>query len=80
MALSLEDPQTDRPAGYLVLSRQADGSWREVGEVARQPGLTARTSRRRAIEQATGSRAPIGDFAVLPLSEWTVARDCTFPA
>jgi hypothetical protein len=54
--------------------REPDGRWREVAEVRRRPGLAARASRLRAIEETVGEAAPLGTFAVLPLSEWRLAR------
>jgi hypothetical protein len=61
--------------GYVVLRELEPGHWYLVGEADRKPGLTARASRVRAIEDITGT--PPGDgesYAVLPRSEWRVAR------
>jgi hypothetical protein len=62
-------------SGYIVLTRESDGRWREVGEVKRKPGLAARASRLRAIEEVTGGNVGEAIFAVLPLSEWRLACD-----
>jgi hypothetical protein len=61
--------------GYVVLREAAAGHWVEVDHVDRRPGLTARSSRVHAVRDAIG-REPAEDevYAVLPRSEWRVAR------
>jgi len=59
-----------------VFQEQRNGDWRVVGEVARRPGLPARRSRAQAIVDALGREPRAGEaYAVLPRSEWRVARD-----
>jgi hypothetical protein len=63
-------------AGGYVVRREAEaGHWVVVGDVDRQPGLTARKSRIQAVRDAIG-REPAEDetCAALPGSEWRVAR------
>jgi hypothetical protein len=63
------------PYGYVVLREVEPGHWYLIGEVDRKPGLTARASRVRAVEETTGSAPGEGEvYAVLPRSEWRVAR------
>jgi hypothetical protein len=60
---------------YVVLREVEPGHWYVVGDVDRRPGMTARLSRVRAVEDAIGGAASEGDvYAVLPRSEWRVAR------
>jgi hypothetical protein len=62
--------------GYVVLREVEAGHWVFVAEVARRPGLPARASRVQAVADATGSGPAAGEvYAVLPRSEWRVARD-----
>ncbi len=61
--------------GYVVLREVEPGHWHLVGEADRRPGLTARKSRVQAVKDTTGSDPGDGEvFAVLPRSEWRVAR------
>jgi hypothetical protein len=61
--------------GYVVLREIEPGHWFLVGEADRRPGLTARKSRIQAVKDTTGSDPADGDtFAVLPRSEWRMAR------
>lgn len=61
-------------AGYLVLQLEDDGRWREVGEVRRRSGLTARAARVEAVAAAGGDR-DVSCYAAVSLSEWRAARD-----
>jgi hypothetical protein len=63
-------------SGYIVLQRLEGDDWRVLGDADRQPGLTARRSRARAIRDVLG-REPTCDeaFSVLPRSEWRLALD-----
>ena len=65
-----------QPAGGYVVMREVEpGHWYVVGDVDRQPGLTARASRVQAIRDATGDDPVDGAvYAALPRSEWRVAR------
>jgi len=46
-----------------------------VGDVDRQPGLTARKSRVQAVRDAIGREPAEGEvYAALPRSEWRTAR------
>jgi hypothetical protein len=61
--------------GYVVLRELEPGHWYVVGDVDRRPGMTARLSRVRAVEDAIGGAASGGDvYAAVPRSEWRVAR------
>jgi hypothetical protein len=61
--------------GYVVLREVEPGHWHVVGDVDRRPGMTARLSRIRAVEDATGGTASEGDvYAAVPRSEWRVAQ------
>lgn len=61
--------------GYVVLREVEDGHWYLVGDVDRQPGLTARASRVQAVQDATNGTARPGEvYAAVPRSEWRVAR------
>ncbi|MCY1142383.1 hypothetical protein OWR29_30670 [Actinoplanes sp. Pm04-4] len=70
------DTQARPPQVYVVLREVGADTWQVIGEVPRHPGLPARRSRAKAIEEALG-RLPTGDerFAVLPRSEWRLAHD-----
>jgi hypothetical protein len=61
--------------GYVVQQVRGD-AWRVLGDVDRQPGLSARKSRAQAVRDALG-REPTSEevFAVLPRSEWRLALD-----
>ncbi len=66
---------------FVVLRRNADGRWEELGEVARRRGVPARAARTQAILDATGGRAADGEtYAAVLRSEWRVAMDWTPPA
>lgn len=59
----------------MVLRETGDGHWVIVGDVDRQPGLTARRSRLQAVREAVGREPADGEvYAALPRSEWQVAR------
>lgn len=59
-----------------MLRQLDDGRWELVGEVDRQPGLTARAARAKAIQQATEGKAQNGEvYAAVLRSEWRVALD-----
>ncbi len=61
--------------GYVVLHEVEPGHWHVVGDVDRRPGMTARLSRVRAVEDAIGGTASAGDvYAAVPRSEWHVAQ------
>ena len=61
---------------YVDLRETTEETWQFVAEVPRRPGLPARRSRARAVEDALGQPPPEGvRFAVLPRSEWRVALD-----
>ena len=67
-------------AGFVVLKLEKSGLWRFLGETNRQPGLTARAARARAIETLLGEAPSAHDqFAVIPRSEWRVALDHPLP-
>lgn len=69
-------PEKPVHAGYVVLQQVGEGEWRLVGEVDRTPGLPARRSRTRAIQDAIGREPQPGEaFAVVPRSEWRNALD-----
>ena len=62
--------------GYLVLQLVGDGTWREVGEIDRRPGLPARRSRGQAVGDVLGREPEPGAmFVVLPRSEWRNALE-----
>ena len=65
--------EANRP-GYVVFREIAPGRWEIVGEVDRRPGLPARRSRAQAVADVGGD--PKAAHAVVPRSEWRVARDC----
>jgi hypothetical protein len=65
--------ESKRP-GYVVLREIGPGRWEIVGEVDRRPGLPARRSRTEAVVDAGGD--PRAVHAVLPRSEWRIAREC----
>jgi hypothetical protein len=61
--------------GYVVLREVEPGHWYVVGDVDRRPGMTARVSRVRAVEDAIGGTASEDDvYAAVPRSEWRVAQ------
>jgi hypothetical protein len=61
--------------GYVVLREVEPGHWHVVGDVDRTPGMTARMSRVRAVEDVIGGTASEGDaYAAVPRSEWRVAQ------
>jgi hypothetical protein len=61
--------------GYVVLREAEAGRWVVMGDVDRRPGLTARNSRVHAVKDAIGREPAEGEvYAVLPRSEWRVAR------
>jgi hypothetical protein len=65
----------DGAGGYVVLHEAEAGQWVVVGDVDRQPGLTARRSRVQAVRDAIGREPADGEvYAALPRSEWRVAR------
>jgi len=67
--------------GFVVLRQVADGEWRLLGEARRQPGLTARAARSRAILDVTGGEARAGEvYAAVLRSEWRVAMDWAPPS
>jgi hypothetical protein len=70
------EPSPAAAGGYVVLREAEAGHWVIVGDVDRQPGLTARNSRIQAVRDAIG-REPADDevYAALPRSEWRVARN-----
>jgi hypothetical protein len=66
---------TRSAGGYVVLREVEPGHWHVVGDVDRRPGMTARLSRVRAVEDAIGGTASEGDvYAAVPRSEWRVAQ------
>jgi len=61
--------------GDVVLREAGAGQWVVVGDVDRQPGLTARKSRVQAVRDAIGREPAEGEvYAALPRSEWRTAR------
>jgi hypothetical protein len=63
-------------SGFVILHLLPDGCWEILDEVPRQPGLTARAARTRAVLEAShGAARPGKNYAAVPLSEWRVARD-----
>jgi|HubBroStandDraft_6_1064221.scaffolds.fasta_scaffold3180525_1 hypothetical protein len=61
--------------GYVVLREASAGHWIVISEVGRRPGLTARNSRVQAVRDAIGGEPAEGEaYAVVPRSEWRVAR------
>jgi hypothetical protein len=69
------DADTRSAGGYVVLREVEPGHWNVVGDVDRRPGMTARLSRVRAVEDAIGGTASEGDvYAAVPRSEWRVAQ------
>jgi len=61
--------------GYVVFRRVGDDQWCVVGDVGRRPGLTARAARVQAVKDACGGDMAAGvEYAVVPRSEWRVAR------
>lgn len=61
---------------YVVFQRMANGDWRVIGEVPRQPGLPARKGRAQAVREALGREPREGEsFAALQRSEWRNALD-----
>jgi hypothetical protein len=73
--MTTERAEAAAAGGYVVLREAGAGHWVVVGDVDRRPGLTARNSRAQAVRDAVG-REPAKDevYAVLPRSEWRVAR------
>jgi hypothetical protein len=73
--MAIERAETAVASGYVVLHEAGAGHWVVVGDVDRRPGFTARNSRVQAVRDAIG-REPAEDevYAVLPRSEWRVAR------
>jgi hypothetical protein len=73
--MARESAEAAVAGGYVVLREAGPGHWVVAGEVDRRPGLTARNSRIQAVRDAVG-REPAEDevYAVLPRSEWRVAR------
>ncbi|HEX6473884.1 MAG TPA: hypothetical protein VF114_02210 [Candidatus Limnocylindria bacterium] len=63
---------------FVVLRREPDGRWTELGEVARRHGLPARAARSAAIQEATDGAARGGEtYAAVLRSEWRIAQDWT---
>lgn len=76
-----ERPQPPVQAGFVVLKQTAAGRWQRLGEVRRQPGLTAQAARTQAIMEATGGKAKAGEiYAAVLRSEWLVAQKWNPPA
>lgn len=70
----MENPSTS--PSFVVLRQNPDGKWELIGEVRRQPGLTARMARAQAIREATNGAAKAGEvYAAILRSEWRVALD-----
>jgi hypothetical protein len=64
-----------RPS-YVVLRQVGEDRWQVVGEARRRPGLTARTARAQAIEDATGGKAAANDvYKAVLRSEWRIASE-----
>jgi hypothetical protein len=62
--------------GFVVLRELPGGRWELLGEVARRRGLPARAARTRAILDATGGKAKVGEvYAAVLRSEWRIAQD-----
>jgi hypothetical protein len=73
--MATERAGTPVASGYVVLREAGPGHWVVVGDVDRRPGYTARNSRVQAVRDAIGREpAPDEVYAVLPRSEWRVAR------
>jgi hypothetical protein len=61
---------------YVVLHELGDGRFELIGEVRRQPGLTARAARAQAVHDATLGDAKPGEvYAAILRSEWRIAFD-----
>jgi len=73
--MAAERAEATASGGYVVMLEAGAGHWVVVGDVDRRPGLSARNSRVQAVRDAIG-RQPAEDevYAVLPRSEWRVAR------
>jgi hypothetical protein len=66
-------PAPAHPA-YVVFRQVGENLWELVGEVARRPGLPARTSRIRAVDEVTGGAAQDDEvYRVVLRSEWNVS-------
>jgi hypothetical protein len=62
--------------GYVVLRQVGMDKWQVVGEADRQPGLTARDARAKAIHDATGGKAKAGQvYRVILRSEWRIGAE-----
>ncbi len=62
--------------GFVVFRQLADGTWELVGEAERQPGLTAKRARQKAVVDATGCEVRAGEvYAAVLRSEWRVSLD-----
>jgi hypothetical protein len=67
--------EPSKPA-YVVLKKTGKDTWRVIGEVERKPGQTARAARARAIEDAIGGTAKVGDeYRAVLRSEWRIAAE-----
>jgi hypothetical protein len=65
---------------FVVLHREPDGRWAELGEVPRRRGLPARAARSVAIAVATDGKARAGErYAAVLRSEWRIAQDWAPP-
>ena len=70
---------TSGPA-FVVLRREPDGRWTELGEVPRRHGLAARAARSAAITLATDGKARAAErYAAVLRSEWRIAQDWAPP-
>ena len=75
-------PGTKTASGpaFVVLRREPDGRWTELGEVPRPRGLPARAARSAAIALVTDGMARAGErYAAVLRSEWRIAQDWTPP-
>lgn len=62
--------------GYVVLRQVGKDKWQLVGEVDRQPGLTARDARAKAIHDATGGKAKASEvYRAILRSEWRIGAE-----
>ena len=62
--------------GYLVFQLVSEDLWRIVGDVDRQPGLTAKKARAQAVRDVLGREPEEREVhAVLPRSEWRLSLD-----
>jgi hypothetical protein len=68
--------RTPQWPSFIVLREVAEGRYEVVGEVRRQPGLTARAARAQAVHDATlGDVKPDETYAAILRSEWRIAFD-----